>query len=395
MPQVTDSSFKRPTLRENPKFLWRHIINSWPFFVWTALVLATLYLYTRSRQFGPMIGEAEKVIESIAPLQTGRLKTLHVVEGDRVKAGQVVAEMDDSLVDAQLAASKAALAAEELRIDRGLLTMIRNAESATNDAFIALQQQKQQQQRDEAQLEQLKTIQKQRDELYAKRLISASEESALKPQIAALERSIAAFPQLITTMEGHLAETAKQGDELHRNLKLGENEDAAQMVDQRVAAHIDMLKADVQVHQVQKNLCKLCAARDGMVSQINVYPGNIVQPNVSIMDIATEKPIRIIGFLPELRLNSVKVGQTGYAFHQWGIIGAGTGKPAKVTVTAIAPEIETLPGKFGANTSIQTLRERRVVFSIDEDNNFIAGETVQIRMTMPLSMWLKHVFGLQ
>jgi hypothetical protein len=127
---------------------------------------------------------------------------------------------------------------------------------------------------------------------------------------------------------------------------------------------------------------------------VDVYPGNVVQAGVRIADIAVEKSARIIGYLPEMRLNSITVGQTGYAFHQWGMIGAGTARPVKVTVQAIAPEIETLPAKFGANTTVQALRERRVMFSIDGENSFIPGETVQIRMTMPLFMWLRHVFGI-
>jgi multidrug resistance efflux pump len=345
-----------------------------------------------------MVGEAEKITETVAPIQTARLKTLHVHIGDHVKAGQLIAEMDDSLPDAQFAATGAAVTEAELGLENnnqgGILTLIRSTEAATNDAIIVLNEQRLTQKRDEAELAQLKAIQKERDELFAMRLISAVEEDALKPQIAAIERSVAALPEIISAMEQHLAETAKQEKGLRRNLRIGENQDASLTVDQQISAHTDVLKSDLKVRQVQKDFYRLYATREGVVSQIDVYPGNIVQAGGRIVELVAEKPTRIIGYLPELRFNSVNPGNKGYAFHQWGIIGTGTGKPMKVTVQAIAPEIETLPPNVGANTSMQTMRIRRIIFTIDEENSFVAGETIQIRMTMPFSVLVRNVFGL-
>ena len=401
MPTIQDADFKRPSLREHPKLLWIRLINGWPFYVWIGLVLLTACMYTRSRQVGPMMGEAEKIMETIASLQTARLKALHVNIGDHVKAGQLIAEMDESLLDAQLAVSSATLTEAELGVENnsqgGILTLIRSSEAATNDAVIALNEQKLLLQRDAAELAQLKAIQKQRDELYAMRLISAVEEDALKPQIASLDRSVATLPQIISTMEKRLSDAAKLENGLRRNLKIGENQDISQTVDQQVSAHTDVLKSDVQVRQVQKDFCRRCATRDGIVSQINVYPGNVVQAGASIVDIVAEKPARIIGFLPEYRLNSIKAGQKGYAYRQWGVLGAAAGKPVKITVQAIAPEVETLPSHFahfGANATVLTVRERRIVFTIDEENDFVAGETVQIEMTTPSFAWVKGALRL-
>jgi len=54
----------------------------------------------------------------MAPIQTSRVKAVYVQIGDRVTNGQLVAQMDTTLVDVQLAQAEATLAARQRHLGR-------------------------------------------------------------------------------------------------------------------------------------------------------------------------------------------------------------------------------------------------------------------------------------
>jgi len=229
MQETDDARFERPRLQHHSRWRWRRIVNSWPFFAWLGVIALAVYFYTRSTQFGMLPGAAQTVHHDIAPLQTARLKEIYVKIGDHVTNGQLVAQMDTTLVDVQLAQAEATLAAAQdtLAAYEGQMhSLVRTFVDDVSKTQVLLEQQKGQRDSDVARLAELKRIQSVRDDLYRNKLVAEVVADALRPEIAALERTVATYPTLIATYEGILQDHKKALDDLRHSMRVGPGEDA-------------------------------------------------------------------------------------------------------------------------------------------------------------------------
>ena len=76
-----------------------------------------------------MSGTVESLREQAAPLETARLKAVHVIVGQEVRAGQLLVEMDTSILDAELVM-------EKLQEDRRFASAMADVETALQDTLI-------------------------------------------------------------------------------------------------------------------------------------------------------------------------------------------------------------------------------------------------------------------
>jgi multidrug resistance efflux pump len=400
MPEADNTTFKRAPLRDHPRLVRRRIIDSWPFFVWLGLVVLAAYLYTRSVQFGQLTGVVWTVAEPVAPLQTARLKSIKVQLGDRVKAGQLVAEMDTTLVDVQLALAEATMAQAQgtLATYEGQMhDLVRTFDTAIKDAETKLGEQKSLQESDGARLKELKRIQATQEELFKKQLIPESQLNALKPDIVALEKTMAAYPALITTYERMLVDSRRERENLQVSMKVEKGADIMQAIDLKAKARGDVFETALGLRNIQKESYNLRPTRDGIVSQILQVPGDVISSGTPILKIVSEHSDEIEGYLPELHLSSLRIGDTAYAFRAYG-----NSPIFKLKVESISPEISSMPTGTAPISTIsgmsapvggRGIRIRRVMFKIEGPHDLIPGETVQIRATSPLWVRISSWFG--
>src|SRR5437016_5568733 len=113
MREPKETTFKRPRLRSQFQLRWRRVASRWPVFVWVAVALIAVCFYVKSTQFGTLSGSAQTIRHDLSPLQTARVKEICVKVGDSVTNGQIVAKMDTTIIDAQVAETEASLAAAE------------------------------------------------------------------------------------------------------------------------------------------------------------------------------------------------------------------------------------------------------------------------------------------
>ncbi|MEP9377473.1 HlyD family efflux transporter periplasmic adaptor subunit [Aquabacter sp. CN5-332] len=98
-------------------------------------ILATCLLAACDRQpTNEFSGYVEGDLLYIGPQEAGRVLTLPVREGTQVKAGQVIATLEDDVQRADLAAAKAALAEAEARLDKAKAAQQRPEEIAVLQA---------------------------------------------------------------------------------------------------------------------------------------------------------------------------------------------------------------------------------------------------------------------
>ncbi|HWI57209.1 MAG TPA: biotin/lipoyl-binding protein [Bacillota bacterium] len=334
-------------------------------------------LYGRTTQYGIITGTAQSIHHDVAPLQAARVKEICVQIGSPVTNGQVVAQLDTTLVDTQVAEAEAALAAAQSSMatyQGQMLGLIRTVEDAILQSQHTIGLQKNQQASDEAKLAQLKTIQAERDKLFKANLIPEQLADALRPEIAALEKVVAAYPAQIALEERILEAHRKQRADLQQTLHLGPEEDAMQAITDKAAAEARILETVLEMRKHQKEAYSLRAGTDGVVSDILLFPGVVAKAGESVVSIGSRSDL-IIGYLPEFRLGRLKRGDHGYAFR--------IGHPAvKVEVVEMVPEINPIPMQLSPVSAPlgATLRSQKIVFRTEPSSDIMPGEKVQIRM---------------
>lgn len=369
-------AFKLPKMTPNHR-TWRgRILKRWPLLVWLGVIIMVMYLYSETEQFGGMIGAMEVITEPVAPLETARLISIEVTLGQRVKAGDVVARLDSNLVRAEIAVVDAQMLEAEsaiARYERDILTLVQRIEIEIKNAKAALETEKLNLQRDSAELAELKKELKRLEGLLPQKLITEQEVNALRPPIAALEKATAAYPVLIEIHQSRVAEAKKQRKDLIRSLRVDENIDIAAAIRLKQEGTLGIFRATKDMNKLRLNNYTLCANRDGVVSEIFYAAGDVIPNGIPIMNLAAEYSNHVIGFLPEMHVRDVTVGQKARVWRQ-GAKGSGV----SATVVSITPAVLALPGRLSV-LQAQRLRGRRVILKIEGEHDFIPGETVQIR----------------
>jgi len=363
---------------------WRRLWRHWPFFSWLCLAAICLGLYARSAQYGIVTGTAQAVHHDVAPLELARVKQVFVQVGSHVSKGQVVAQMDTLLVDTQLAEAEANLATARntmAAFQGQMLSQVRAVEDEILKSERALEQANALQASAVAKFAQLQVIQAERDKLYQSRLIPESEVDALRPEIAGLEKEVAAYPGQIATAERTLAQQRKQREQLETTLHLAPNGDILKAVSEKAAAEAQRLEIVLEMRRRQKEAYTLRSEADGVVSDVQLYPGVVAKAGQTVLTVAARGEL-IIGYLPEFRVGRLKPGDHGFAFR--------LGYPAvPVEVVEVVPEVTPLPQPVSPiSAPLGTiLRSQKVVFRSERLAEITPGEKVEIRMESEL--WAK------
>ena len=376
------NAYKRPTLHRSLRVIVLDVLSHWTVPVWLMAIALGVYLYARGSFLSGMSGVVDAMAEPVAPIETARLQSVEVQVGDKVKAGQVIARMDTSLLDAQLVIDESDLTQTEIDISRyqqSVLLIERQFQQSLRDAEAALATLAFERDRDTAEREALSRELKRREELLAKRLIPETDVSDLRPQLAALDQAVTAYPGLIATLEGRVAETRRELDAVGQWLQSGGTSNTAAAIIQRFEDRAKLLAASHQMAQQRRDAYTLKAARDGVVAEVLYLPGVVVPAGMPVARIILESTDRVSGFLPEHHLHGVQIGDR--------VLVCSRGERPKVLfkaeVESIAPEVATLPNRFSP-INAQPLRGRRVILRMLEPNDLLPGETVEVRSEQTL-----------
>ena len=222
---IQEKSFRQPRVWHPPRYWGRRILRNWPFMLWLLILLGLWQYYSQTEQYGEMMGVVESIAEPVAPLETSRIQSISVLPGQKVKAGEPLAQMDTALVDAEIAIQQAQLIEAEETItgyQQNILAALGQSEKATQDARTALQGEEQRFESEKAELAALKVEQQRREALASRRLINEQTLSELRPQIASIEKSISNFPALIDAYRQRLSEATAHHEDLKGWMRMGD-----------------------------------------------------------------------------------------------------------------------------------------------------------------------------
>lgn len=282
---------------------------------WPAILLAAVTAGCRfSRQTPDGSGTIECTQVQVAPQVPGRLAQLPPQEGDRIKKGALVGQLDPADYQLRLRESRAALAFAEAQL--ALLTAGTRAE----DLQKAREQLREAEAADRAAQADLRRIR----QVYEAQSATAKQ---MDDAAAQAERAAAAK----AAAEQQLAKLAK-----------GSRDEELRMAEAQAE------QARARLAQAEKALsdCTVTAPADGVVTTRSREPGEFVVAGAPLLTISLLDDVWLSIYVPESRLGRVRLGQPATVRID------GEPKPFAGRVTFVSPEAEFTP------RNVQTPDER-------------------------------------
>lgn len=341
---------------------------------------------------GQLVPEGE--VYKIQPVTQGEISQLLVEEGQMVKAGHVIAVLDDRSAQAEVERLEQSLAFYQLQRTQiqGLIAQTRlelKTQQAIADAAIQAQ---------EAAVNQAEskvlTARQLVDNLQAEtsaykarfaRLQPLVEEGALSQEhLFEVEQSMREYERMITQNQGEIKQYLVEAEQLQAGLvqKQAEGKQAELETQQRLQQlEREVAEVEAKIAETQTSLKAAQAALDqlylyapvgGVVSSLHVNNvGEVAQPSQTIAEIAPEgAPLVLSATLPDREAGFVEEGMTvhlkfdAFPYQEYGII---TGK-----VVSISPDAEV-------DEQLGTVYQVEVALELDANERhriqFKAGQT--------------------
>jgi HlyD family secretion protein len=325
------------------------------------VTLLVLVRHLRAAEHGPAGGSG--VIEGVDVNATSRIAAritkVNVREGDVVKQGDVLVELDCTEEEATLSQLKAQLAAEQ-STHKAAQSNANSASQNASGAFQNVSAAKSQSDVLKAQ-EDLASVDFARTEELVKRgtlALSAldearSKELAVKSQIAEQH----AVESMISNQAGALSASGTEA-----------RSKAVAADDSVHAARAAVAGAEVTVSE-----CKLLAPRDAMVVSRNFEPGEAVQPGTNVLSLTDLTEARTRFYLPNAELAAAAPGRKVRV-----VADAYPGQSFEGTIFYVSPRAEFTP------RNVQTREDReRLVYSVEVR---IPNADMRLRSGMPVEV---------
>ena len=267
-------------------------------------------------------GTIETIDVTVSSKVNGQIKQFYVKEGDMVKGGQLLLEIDHDLLDIQLRQAEAGVdqASAQLRLMQigARKEDINQSEELLRQAKVNLDQAETDRDRMKSLVETNTVTQKQYDDAQSRYELMLAQYNSAKENLAKTKKL--ARPEEIQQAKANLKRAIAAADQLRKNI-----ED-----------------------------CKVTAPVDGIISKKYVEAGENATVNTSLLKISNLQTVNLMIYVSETELGYVKPGQKADV-----TIDAYKGKIYKGEVIFISPEAEFTP------KNIQTQDERtKLVFGV-------------------------------
>lgn len=374
---IEERRYRRKRLWTRPRLALRSLLAGWPFLVWLGAAGAVVWLYSGSAHYGQLTGVVESRSEDISPVVTARLLAVDVMPGQAVEAGEALARMDTTLVDAGIAADEAAMRSREdaaRRDDAAELRAVQQLESEADGARADLAQARMDFSRAQAELDELKLELARSEDLMRRRLIRESDVTSLRPSIASLSKAVEGYPPLIAAHQQRIDRAEAARVAAIARLGAGSGGSAAEAVRRRAEDRSSAMADALKTRQAERDPFTLRAVGSGLVSRVYYHPGVVVVAGDPVVRVVNPRSLRIVGFLPESQLQALSVGDRVTAWRK-NVIGENV----DAVVESLSPDVAALPARLNPARDI-VVRGRRVIMTIDGDHSLVPGESVNVEL---------------
>ena len=279
------------------------------------LVAALLFLLIRThwdswRSSGLPATSDAYVHANIVPLSTqasGTLRALNVRDYQRVKAGELIAQIDEAATRAQVEQAESALAEAEAALHDNQVQKRAQAERVVQQlrgVDVSLDDERLAQDKAsgaDAQARYTSQERARQERLYGDQATTRQ----------TLERTVSQDEQTHASLAAARADTAKAGDStsaqravLAQDLQ---NQRLLDAKDEDLRAEIRQRVAAVKAAQVQLNYTQIHAPVDGLVTERKAFPGQFISPGVEIISLV-EGDLWVQANFEETQLGRMRAG---------------------------------------------------------------------------------------
>jgi HlyD family secretion protein len=318
-------------------------------------------------------GRIEGYETDIGAKVAGRVASVALREGDEVHKGQVIAQLDDAEIQAQLKGASARLVStqqQELqaRLQINLLESqiqeqelnlqqaqgdakgrIFQAESSVAASLAQLNQAEAQLQQAKSELKLAQTNRDRFAKLLASGVITQQQfdqfqttfESA-QATVASRQASVDSFQKLVDSAQGQLlqAQTTGLNPSIRNAQMAGLRTQLAQTRLKLAAAQAEVANAKAAQQETQAKVADLniISPIDGVVTTRSVEPGAVVSNGKTLLTLINPKDVYLRGYIPEGDIGKVRVGQQARVF-----LDSAPKKPLSARVSAIDTQASFTP----------------------------------------------------
>lgn len=309
----------------------------------------------------------------VASKTAGRIREITVREGDEVKAGQVIAVLDDEQLRAKEEQAGSALRQTEARVrwaqqqisvleaeleqsrlgtDQAKLDAegkVRQAEAQVAQAEAQLAQAESEYRKAHADEERYTALAASGDIPEQKGSHARSAAEALGAAVRASRKQVDVARAALTSAKATLANPAIRSTEGARI-----RQQIAQAQSDIAAAQAEMGRAQAQLSEAQANRrdLQIVAPMDGTVATRSAEPGEVVAPGTPVLTLVNLSTVYLRGFVPEGEIGRVRAGQRAEVF-----LDSAPGQAIEAVVSRIDPEASFTP----ENTYFRDDRVKQVV----------------------------------
>jgi HlyD family secretion protein len=325
------------------------------------------------REIISVSGRIESDDAAVAAKTSGRIREITVREGDQVKAGQVIATLDDEQVKARVDQAQSNVAQAEARLSRArheiavLQAQLEQSRLGVNQSRLDAEGRVSQAQAHiaaaEASLARAEADYKQA-RADAERFTTLAEQGDAPAREGEQARAAAeahkavvqaARKQVEAARGGFLAAKANLDNPAIRAAQSAAIEQQirqAQADVQSAEAEAGRARAQLQEAEANRSDLRIVAPFDGTVATRSAEPGEVVSPGTPIMTIVNLSNVYLRAFIPEGEIGRVRAGQTARVY-----LDSNPKQPLDAVVARIDPQASFTP----ENTYYRDDRVKQVV----------------------------------
>ncbi|HEY9090647.1 secretion protein HlyD [Parasphingorhabdus sp.] len=272
----------------------------------------------------------------------GRIESIVVEEGEKVKVGELLATLDSASLE-----SRASLADAEISAAQANLTKLRNGNRAQDIA----------QARARLAAARISVTEAEKDYRRRARLVEPG----------AISRDL--WDQTVAARHRARAQAAEAGAALSLLQAGARREDIA-----AAAAQVEAAKAQRTGAEVDLSDTRLFAQTSGTVVTRAQEPGAIVQPGATILTLSINKPMRVRAYIGEPDLTRISPGMAVE------VLVDGNPRTYKGTIGYISPQAEFTPKSVETQDLRTDLVYRLRIIVADPDDALRQGQPVTVRV---------------
>jgi multidrug resistance efflux pump len=346
-----------------------------PFLVWLACLGGVVWLYQDVGGTNRVLGFAHGVEYPIAPLAPARVSNVAVDVGEAVISGQVVATLDTTVIDEEIAVERAKRIRAVARLEAAVEEAKRQTlveeralarEFASADASFSQSRAR----RDEARAE-IAVQQAERNRL--KKLVDGG--LVDQSQLATLEARIATLGARARSAKLSVESLRSQRDEARRRADLPLEERVTRMVAPMEAA-LEVIDARLKTLQDRRDRLVLRSPADGHIASIHLQTGGVAGPRDPVATVIGQSRGKVVACLVESSALDVSVGDPARLYKRNGVAEVMHGH-----VVGMGPIVDTLPSRCRPNAQLKAWG-RDVVILLDEPENLLPGQVLDVEINV-------------